>query len=81
MSILVIDLLTLSRYDSDMIQRREEEFDLGELVKSIYDSLLFEIEQKKQRAECFVTADVPHVVADKVGKMCIRDRNNYMGKW
>ena len=67
MSILVSDLLTLSRYDSDMIQRREEEFDLGELVKSIYDSLLFEIEQKKQRAECFVTADVPHVVADKVG--------------
>lgn len=67
MSVLVSDLLTLSRYDSDMIQRREEEFDLGELVKSIYDSLLFEIEQKHQKAECFVTADVPHVVADKIG--------------
>ncbi len=67
MAVLVSDLLTLSRYDADMIKSRQEEFDLGELVKSIYDNLSFEIEQKHQKAECFVTADVPHVIADKAG--------------
>ncbi len=67
MAELVTDLLTLSRYDADMINNRQEEFDLGELVKTIYDSLTFEIEKKNQKAECFVTADVPHVVADKAG--------------
>jgi two-component system sensor histidine kinase VicK len=67
MAELVTDLLTLSRYDADMIKNRNEEFDLGELVKTIYDSLSFEIEKKNQKAECFVTADVPHVVADKAG--------------
>ena len=67
MSELVSDLLTLSRYDADMISSRIEEFDLGELVKSIYDSFSFEIDKKNQKAECFVTADVPHVKADKAG--------------
>ena len=67
MSELVSDLLTLSRYDADMISSRIEEFDLGELVKSIYDSFSFEIDKKNQKAECFVTADVLHVKADKAG--------------
>lgn len=67
MAELVEDLLTLSRYDAGMIKNRIEEFDLGELVKTTYDSLTFEIEKKNQKAECFVTADVPHVVADKAG--------------
>lgn len=67
MAELVSDLLILSRYDAGMIENRIEEFDLGELVKSTYDSLVFEIEKKEQKAECFVTADVPHVVADKAG--------------
>lgn len=67
MSELVSDLLTLSRYDADMINSRKEEFDLGDLVKSIYDSFSFEIDKKNQKAECFVTADVPHVIADKAG--------------
>ena len=67
MSELVSDLLTLSRYDADMITNRQEEFDLAEVVKTTYDSLIFEIEKKHQKAECFVTADVPHVVADKAG--------------
>ena len=67
MSELVSDLLTLSRYDADMITNRHEEFDLAEVVKTTYDSLIFEIEKKHQKAECFVTADVPHVVADKAG--------------
>ena len=67
MATLVTDLLTLSRYDADMMNNRKEEFDLGELVKNIYDSFSFEIEKKNQKAECFVTADVPHVIADKAG--------------
>lgn len=67
MSALVQDLLTLSRYDAGMIVNRKEEFDLGELVKSTYDNLIFEIEKKNQKAECFVTADVPHVIADRAG--------------
>lgn len=64
---LVSDLLTLSRYDSDMVANRDQEFNLGELVKSTYESLSFEIDKKNQKAECFVTADVPNVVADKAG--------------
>ena len=67
MAELVSDLLTLSRYDADMINNRKEEFDLAEVVKATYDSLSFEIDKKNQKAECFVTADVPHVVADKAG--------------
>ena len=43
------------------------EFDLGDLVKSVYDSLLFEIEKKHHKAECFVTANVPPVYADRSG--------------
>ena len=67
MANLVSDLLTLSRYDADMIKNNQEEFDLGELVKNTYDSLSLEIEKKNQKAECYVTADVPHVIADKNG--------------
>ena len=67
MSVLVSDLLTLSRYDSDMVITRKTEFDLGELVKNTYDNLIFEMEKKKQKAECFVTANVPYVYADKSG--------------
>ncbi len=67
MAVLVSDLLTLSRYDSDMVNAKKTEFDLGELVKNTYDNLLFEIEKKNQKAECFVTANVPYVFADKSG--------------
>ena len=67
MAELVSDLLTLSRYDADMMKNKKDEFDLGELVKNVYDSLSFEIDKKKQKAECFVTANVPNVVADKAG--------------
>ena len=67
MAELVSDLLTPSRYDADMMKNQKDEFDLGELVKNVYDSLSFEIDRKKQKAECFVTADVPNVIADKAG--------------
>lgn len=67
MARLVSDLLTLSRYDTSKVKIEKTEFDLGELVKNIYDGLDFEIQKKNQKAECFVTANVPLVFADKNG--------------
>lgn len=67
MSHLVKDLLTLSRYDTAKVKLEKKEFDLGELVKYIFDGLKFEMDKKKQNGECFVTADVPLVYADKSG--------------
>ena len=67
MAQLVTDLLTLSRYDSKKIKKEETEFDLGDLVKKCQEKLKFEIEKKKHHMECFVTASVPPVQADKYG--------------
>ncbi len=67
MAKLVTDLLTLSRYDSKKIKTEETEFDLGELVKKCQEKLKFEIEKKNHNMECFVTASVPPVEADKYG--------------
>ena len=55
MADLVSDLLTLSRYDTNRMTREVTTFDLGE------------IEKKKQNVECYVTADVPPIEADKNG--------------
>ena len=65
MARLVTDLLTLSRYDSNKNKVRKESFDLGELVKQCQDKLQLEIEKKHHTVNCFVTADVPPVYADK----------------
>jgi len=67
MSHLVKDLLTLSRYDTAKVKIEKKEFDLGELVKYIFDGLQLEMDKKHQTGECFVTADVPLVYADKSG--------------
>ena len=67
MSHLVKDLLTLSRYDTAKVKLEKKEFDLAELVKYIFDGLKFEMNKKNQNGECFVTADVPLVYADKSG--------------
>ncbi len=67
MARLVTDLLTLSKYDSKKVKLEETEFDLGELTKKCQEKLKFEIEKKKQNVECFVTANVPPVSADKYG--------------
>lgn len=67
MAQLVTDLLTLSRYDSKKIKAEETEFDLGDLVKKCQEKLKFEIEKKSHNMECFVTASVPPVEADKYG--------------
>lgn len=67
MARLVSDLLTLSRYDNDEAKWEKTEFNLGELVKKCVNSLQLEINKKKQHSECFVTANVPLVYADKYG--------------
>ena len=65
MAKLVTDLLTLSRYDNNKKQLQKEQFDLGELVKKCHDKLGIEIKKKGHEVNCFVTADVPLVYADK----------------
>ena len=67
MAKLVTDLLTLSRHDNDNTKADKTEFDLGDLVKKCQEKLQIEIEKKKHNVECFVTANVPPVVADKYG--------------
>lgn len=67
MARLVTDLLTLSRYDNNKVKKEETEFDLGELVKKCQEKLAIEVEKKKQHVECFVTANVPPIHADKYG--------------
>ena len=65
MAKLVTDLLTLSRYDSNKKNTQKESFDLGDLVKKCQDKLAIEIKKKNHTVNCFVTADVPPVYADK----------------
>ena len=65
MARLVTDLLTLSRYDSNKKRAQKESFDLGELVKKCQEKLGIEIKKKNHKVNCFVTADVPPVYADK----------------
>lgn len=65
MAKLVTDLLTLSRYDSNKKKTEKVAFDLGELVKRCQDKLAIEIKKKNHTVNCFVTADVPPVYADK----------------
>lgn len=65
MAKLVTDLLTLSRYDNNNKIIQKETFDLGDLVKKCQDKLAIEIKKKNHKVNCFVTADVPPVYADK----------------
>lgn len=67
MANLVSDLLTLSRYDTNRVVREITEFDLGELAKQCQLKLDIEAKKKNQKVECYVTADVPPVKADKNG--------------
>ena len=67
MAKLVTDLLTLSRYDNNKNKTEITEIDLGDLTKKCLEKVNLEIEKKKHKVECFVTADVPLVKADKYG--------------
>ncbi len=64
---LVQDLLILSRYDNKINKNNVVEFDLGELTKKCSEKFEIEVRKKNQDMECFVTADVPPVLADKDG--------------
>lgn len=66
MARLVRDLLQLSRYDSDKVnEEKRESFDLGELVKGIAQNLSIEAEKRGHDMQCYVTAEVPNVYAEK----------------
>jgi len=67
MAKLVTDLLILSRYDNNRVKKENTEFDLGELVKKCQEKLQLEINKKEHNVECFVTANVPPVYAEKDG--------------
>ena len=67
MTKLVNDLLTLSKYDNEETKWEKVEFNLGDLVKSCQENIQIEIDRKIQHVECFVTANVPTVYADKDG--------------
>ncbi len=67
MAKLVTDLLALSRYDTNKEVVEKAEFDLGELVKQCQEKLDLEIQKKEHHVDCFVTANVPPVYADKDG--------------
>ena len=67
MAKLVTDLLTLSRFDNNQILQEKVKFDLGELVKQCQEKVQIEIDKKGHKVECFVTADVPKVYADREG--------------
>ena len=65
MARLVTDLLDLSRIDSNKKKIKKVKFDLGDLAKECQKKLAIEIKKKNHSVECFVTADVPPVYADK----------------
>ena len=67
MAKLVTDLLVLSRYDNNKVKYEATEFDLGELVKKCQEKLQLEINKKNHNVECFATANVPPVYANKDG--------------
>ena len=67
MAKLVTDLLTLSRFDNNQILQEKVKFDLGALVKQCQEKVQIEIDKKGHKVECFVTAEVPNVYADKEG--------------
>lgn len=67
MAKLVTDLLALSRFDNNQTQFKKEEFDLGDLVKRCQEKVQMQINKKHHQVECFVTANVPPVYADKDG--------------
>lgn len=67
MANLVSDLLTLSRYDTNRVKKEITEFNLGDLAKKCQEKLEIEIDKKEQQVECYVTADVPPIKADRAG--------------
>lgn len=64
---LVQDLLILSKYDKKIETNNLKEFDLGVLAKECTEKFEIEVKKKNQSLQCYVTANVPKVYADRDG--------------
>lgn len=67
MTRLVSDLLQLTKFDYKKIAWNKIWFDLPELVKQICEKHKIQADNKNQILDCFVTANVPKVYADRDG--------------
>ena len=64
---IVDDLLYISKYDRKDNITKPIDFDLGTLAKKCCEKFEIEVKRKKQKLECYVTANVPPVHADYDG--------------
>jgi len=67
MSKLVSDLLQLTKFDYKKIAWNKIYFDLPELAKQICEKHKIQSDGKNQLVECYATAEVPMVYADRDG--------------
>ena len=67
MTRLVSDLLQLTKFDYKKIAWNKIYFDLPELVKQICDKHKIQADNKNQILDCYITANVPMVFADRDG--------------
>ena len=67
MELLIHDLLTLSKFDRKKENVKFEKFNLGELTKQCFERFEIEIKKKHLESNCFVTAEVPLVYANRDG--------------
>ncbi|MBR6252363.1 MAG: HAMP domain-containing protein [Clostridia bacterium] len=64
---MVEGLLQLSRFDANKVIWKKIYFDLPELTKQICDKHRILADTKEQELDCYVTANVPMVYADRSG--------------
>ena len=67
MTRLVSDLLQLTKFDYKKIAWNKIYFDLPELVKQICEKHKIQADNKNQILDCYITANVPMVFADRDG--------------
>lgn len=67
MTRLVSDLLQLTQFDYKKIAWNKIHFELPELVKQICEKHKIQADAKNQMLDCYVTANVPTVYADRDG--------------
>lgn len=67
MTRLVSDLLQLTKFDYKKVAWNKIYFDLPELVKQVCEKHKIQADKKNQILDCYVTANVPMVYADRDG--------------
>lgn len=67
MTRLVSDLLQLTKFDYKKVAWNKVDFDLPILVKQICEKHKIQADSKNQILDCFITADIPIVTADRDG--------------